>query len=100
MSERVGARFSRVQILGHPSQRSERRLFCGIHCEVNGGVLSALNFGLVTLEHIYGHSRTVSFTVISVSIRYAIFIAAFVLLTYCGLAMKKSVATPPFWRNF
>ena len=44
-------------------------------------------------------SRTVFFTVISVSIRYAIFIAVFVLLIYCGLAMKL-VATPLFWRNF
>ena len=44
-------------------------------------------------------SRTVSFTVIPVSIRYAIFIAALVYLIYCEVAMK-SVATPPFWRNF
>ena len=31
-------------------------------------------------------------------LRYAIFIAAFVLLIYCELAIK-SMATPPFWRN-
>ena len=43
-------------------------------------------------------NRTVSFTVMPVSIRYALFIAAFVFWIYYEVAMK-SVATPPFWRN-
>ena len=66
-------------------------------------VYTARSMAVVTLDHIHGHwqshgvfhcytgSRTVSFTVIPVSIRYAIFIAAFVLLIYC-----ESVSTPPF----
>ncbi len=44
--------------------------------------------------------RTVSFAVIPVFIRYAIFIAAFVLRIYCELLSMKSVDMPPFWRNF
>ena len=43
--------------------------------------------------------RTVSFAVLPVFTRYAIFIAAFVLRIYCELSMN-SVDTPPFCRNF
>ena len=38
--------------------------------------------------------------VIPVFIRYAIFIAAFVLRIYCELLSMNSVDTQPFWRNF
>ena len=43
--------------------------------------------------------HTVSFAVMPVFTRYAIFIAAFVLRIYCELSMN-SVDTPPFCRNF
>ena len=58
----------------------------------------AVHSRVVALDHT--SRRTVSFAVIPVFIRYAIFIAAFVLRIYCELLSMNSVETQPFWRNF